>query len=578
MPKLLYYLYSTKISTTQNHSTSTTNLPRATPEAMSSNRLTIPIINELFTSQKLTPSQLLKFCHQLASETNPSFNIFSLLAPLDKVLQLSQESTQRYSQGTQKSILDGVPISIKSNIAVKGFPLTANSNILRNTAGYDSILVQKLRNAGAIIIGQTNMDEFGMGSLGYHSNNGYTVNPLPFLRDFSLQEYIQRIQLGNVPQVEIGLGGDTNTIVSPGGSSSGSAASVSMGSSIISIGTDTGGSVRLPAAWCGVVGFKPTYGAISRDGVVSYASSLDTVGIIGPSADCVGFALDIIKNEKMESGSSDSDCDGIDPIDWQNDVRDSTACFLGPVSNRSGSPADLKGITVGIPAAFSIEGCSSQVHLAWNTAIDRLQECGATVVSVTDTVLPETVKKCLPAYYVLSCAEASSNLSRYDGLRYGLSNENGSVPEGMNQREGQFASTRSIGFGREVQRRILAGTAVLSSDRFHSHYEGAASVRGTISKELKAVFAENSGIDLMLIPTAVTNPPALGPSMQPDSTEAFKNDVMTVPISLAGLPSISIPVLMAKEEHPVVGMQIFGPRLSENKVLHAARLLNGLSV
>jgi len=523
----------------------------------------------------MTPSQLTKFCHQLASETNPSFNIFSLLAPLDKVLQLSQESTQRYAQGTQKSILDGVPISIKSNIAVEGFPLTANSNILRNTAGYDSILVQKLKNAGAIIIGQTNMDEFGMGSLGHHSNNGYTVNPLPFLRDFSLEEYIQRIQLGNVPQVEIGLG---DTIVSPGGSSSGSAASVSMGSSVLSIGTDTGGSVRLPSAWCGVVGLKPTYGSISRDGVVSYASSLDTVGIIGPSADCVGFALDIIKNEKKESSSGDSDCDSNGPIDWQNDVRDSTACFLGPVSNRNGSAADLKGITVGIPAAFSIEGCSSQVHLAWDKAIERLQDCGATVVSVTDTVLPETVKKCLPAYYVLSCAEASSNLSRYDGLRYGLSNENGSVPEGMNQREGQFASTRSIGFGREVQRRILAGTAVLSSDRFHSHYEGAASVRGTICKELKAAFDENSGIDLMIIPTAVTNPPTLGLSMQPDSTEAFKNDVMTVPISLAGLPSISIPVFLAKEEHPVVGMQIFGPRLSENKVLHAARLLNELAV
>eukprot|EP00979_Chaetoceros_neogracilis_P016035 scaffold6860_cov297-Chaetoceros_neogracile.AAC.33 len=535
---------------------------------MSSNRLTIPIINELFTSLKLTPSQLIAFCHQLASQTNPSFNIFSQLTPLDLAFQASLESTQRYAKGIPKSALDGVPVSIKSNIAVKGFPLTANSNILQNTAGYDSILVQKLKKAGAIIIGQTNMDEFGMGSLGHHSNNGYTVNPLQFLQDISLEEYIQRIQNGNVPNVEIGMG---DTVVSPGGSSSGSAASVSMGSSIISIGTDTGGSVRLPSAWCGVVGFKPTYGSISRDGVISYASSLDTVGIIAPTVECAGFALDIIKNGKEDHGNSD--CDENDPIDWQSDVRDSTACFLEPVAYSNSSSSDLTGMKIGIPAAFSIEGCPKQVHQAWDKAIERLQERGATIICVSDTVLsPETVKMCLPAYYVLSCAEASSNLSRYDGLRYGMSNKNGSVPTGLNQREGQFAATRSLGFGREVQRRILAGTAVLSSDRFHSHYEGATNVRGQISKELNAAFNE---VDLMVIPTAVTNPPALGPFMQPDSTEAFKNDVMTVPISLAGLPSISIPVL-TKDQHPGVGMQIFGPRLSENKVLHAARLLNGL--
>ena len=539
---------------------------------MSSNRLTIPVINDLFTSQKLTPSQLIAFCHQLASQTNPSFNIFSQLTPLDVALQASLESTQRYAKGKPKSLLDGVPVSIKSNIAVKGFPLTANSNILQNTAGYDSILVQKLRKAGAIIIGQTNMDEFGMGSLGHHSNNGYTVNPLPFLQDISLEEYIQQIQNGIVPTIEVGMG---DTVLSPGGSSSGSAASVSMGSSLISIGTDTGGSVRLPSAWCGVVGLKPTYGSISRDGVISYASSLDTVGIIAPSVQCASFALDIIKNENKNHDNSD--CDGNDPIDWQDDVRDSTACFLDPISDTSGNDSDLTGMKVGIPAAFSIEGCSTQVHQAWDKAIEKLQECGATVVSISDTVSPETVKMCLPAYYVLSCAEASSNLSRYDGLRYGMSNNNGSVPAGMNQREGQFATTRSLGFGREVQRRILAGTAVLSSDRFHSHYEGATNIRGQISKELDAAFAQDNGVDLMMIPTAVTNPPALGPMMQPDSTEAFKNDVMTVPISLAGLPSISIPVL-TKDQHATVGMQIFGPRFSENKVLHAARLLNGISV
>ena len=501
-------------------------------------------------------------------------------------------------------MLDGIPISIKSNIAVEGFDLTANSHILSQTPGYDCILTQKLKEAGAIIIGQTNMDEFGMGSLGTNSNitNGQTINPLLALEDIPLHEYIQRIQDENPPTVDVG-----QHMVSPGGSSSGSAASVSMGSSIISIGTDTGGSIRLPAAWCGVVGLKPTYGAISRDGVVSYASSLDTVGVIGPSAACVSFALDIMRNVKAEE--NDPDC-----VAWQDDVRDSTACFLDPVSgwmndvdvdvdvdvDDVGTDTDaerdkeiLSGLKVGIPAAFSVYECSDVVQRAWQSSIEKLEEYGATIVIISEEISSEAVKMSLPAYYVLSSAEASSNLSRYDGLRYGLSNEKNVVADGMNQREGQFASTRSIGFGNEVQRRILAGTAVLSSDRFHSHYEGATNVRATITKQFNSVFGvgEREGgdkvVDLMLIPTALTSPPFLRPGAPPpDSTEAFQNDVMTVPISLAGLPSVSVPVLNDSlgekiedndYEHPVVGMQIFGPRLSEKRVLLAAHLLQGIS-
>ena len=550
-------------------------------------------------------------------------------------------------------MLDGIPVSIKSNIAVEEFDLTANSNILQNnnnhnnTPGYDSRLVQKLKEAGAIIIGQTNMDEFGMGSLGTNSNSKRrrdpshsesgsesdsdsmamttTVNPLPALNYTPLGEYIDRICKEQIPSINIET---SSQILSPGGSSSGSAASVSMGSSIISVGTDTGGSIRLPAAWCGVVGLKPTYGAISRDGVVSYASSLDTIGVIGPSAACVSYALDVMKNEKMNDSDNESE-------NWQDDVRDSTACFLDPVSGwiddlqmdvSDGGNAiatgatiletyaeihkhSLKGLKVGIPAAFSVHECSDDVQQAWQSSIEKLEDLGATVVTISDSegISSEAVKMSLPAYYVLSSAEASSNLSRYDGLRYGLSNESNTVAEGMktNPREGQFASTRSAGFGSEVQRRILAGTAVLSSDRFHTHYEGAANVRATITKQLNAAFgigididtgdgrqasasAEEKIVDLMLIPTAITSPPSVSPNASPpDSTEAFKNDIMTVPISLAGLPSISVPVYnhnatptsnsTDKSEtaykHPVVGMQIFGPRLSERKILLTAHML-----
>ncbi|GFH46626.1 hypothetical protein CTEN210_03100 [Chaetoceros tenuissimus] len=533
---------------------------------MSRNRLTIPIIHKLFHQQTINPTQLSTYCLSLASSTNETFNIFSCLNSIQDIIDLSNESHERYKAGQPLSILDGIPISIKSNIATRDFPLSASSDMLEGTPGYDALLVKKLKRAGAIVIGQTNMDEFGMGSLGSNCNRGYTVNPLPFLHDFSLDESIRNIQTLKIPSFDV----DREHIVSPGGSSSGSAASVSMGSSFISIGTDTGGSVRLPSAWCGVVGMKPTYGSISRDGVVSYASSLDTVGIIGSSVTCVGHALDIIKNEKKNNNT----------LDLQEDLRDSTVCFMGEdIIDPESTDNSLEGLKIGVPAAFSITGCSKDVHQAWDDTIQKLEEKGATIVIIPEsTISSETVKMTLPAYYVLSCAEASSNLSRYDGLRYGLSSSGDlDVPEGMAAREGQFAIVRSKGFGKEVQRRILTGTAVLSSDRFHTHYEGASNVRGTMTKEFNHAFGQGDEcssedvVDLMIIPTALTKPPKLGTDVQIDSTEAFQNDVMTVPISLAGLPSINIPINEGDVSH--VGMQIFGPRLSDKKVINTARIL-----
>ena len=541
---------------------------------MSITRLTIRTLQNLFKSKNLTPTELSSFCHALAASTNPSFNIFSKLTPLDTLLQHAYESEQRYKEGNPRSMLEGIPISIKSNIAVKGFQLTANSNILGNTPGYDCVLIQKLKNAGAIIIGQTNMDEFGMGSLGNNSNNGSTLNPIPALRSIPLEKYIKRIRDNDIPSLDIG-----DLIYSPGGSSSGSAASVSMGTSIVSIGTDTGGSIRLPAAWCGVVGLKPSYGAISRHGVVSYASSLDTVGILGSSSECVSLTFDIVGNTDMEGRQVE-------------DIRDSTSFFLKQTSDcideksATENKGYLYGLKVGIPSALSVDACSDQVKDAWKTSIAKLEEYGATVQVISEEISSETVKLCLPAYYVLSCAEASSNLSRYDGLRYGLKDDNVSIAEGMNQREEQYASSRSIGFGDEVKRRILAGTAVLSSDRFHSHYEGATNVRAAVTREFNKAFRKEKGrqgVDLMMIPTANTGPPALGQT-PPDSTEAFQNDIMTIPISLAGIPSVSVPIWTdtcdkkeGKYTHPVVGMQLIGPRLSEKTVLRVAGVLEKLS-
>ncbi len=573
------------------------------------NRLTIPTIKRLFESQSLTPTQLSTFCHALASQTNPTLNIFSSIAPLSSVLEQAEQSTQRYERGNPKSPLDGVPISIKSNIATSEFSLMANSDILNGVCGYDSILIQKLKDAGSIIIGQTNMDEFGMGSLGHncHRGRGYTINPSPVLieykDDYSLEKYLHGVRNAQFPDsitdmiMDLDMGDAGMKHLSTGGSSSGSAASVSLGSSMLSIGTDTGGSIRLPSAWCGVVGLKPTYGVISRHGIISYASSLDTVGIIGGSVDCVSSCLDVIRNraDRLNSNGDERDSQHL-----QN-IGDSTSCFLGSVLNwkkdpdSSASNSDtltLNGLKIGIPSAFSIEGCPAKVTHAWEKSIDALEKSGAKIEIVgEESITPEAVKMSLPAYYVLSCAEASSNLARYDGLRYGMSSKESTAMDTgsiTSSREEQYSLTRSIGFGSEVQRRILAGAAVLSSDRFHSHYEAAMKIRATITKQFDRVFggtSSDNAIDLMLIPTALTDPPDLSPeSPTPDNTEAFQNDIMTVPISLAGLPSVSVPVLVDAIEdhdgeysHPVVGMQVFGPKLSEKLIFRAAHVLRDLS-
>jgi len=612
--------------------------------------------------------------------------------------------------------LDGIPISIKGNIAVRGLPLTAGSDILTMVedggggggCGYDSYVVQKLvRESGAVLIGLTTMDEFGMGSLGTNLNSrryrdrdrdrggeceyeekeedGYTKNPLPYIinhhnhhanatnnDDENWIHKIKTLDIGTTTLLTPIPNTTPTPIQSPGGSSSGSATSISHGSTLASIGTDTGGSIRLPASWCGVVGMKPTYGLISRHGVVSYASSLDTVGVIGASVECCGLVLDALVNrdvngcggvvEEVKDATAvfypggDSVCRGIRHITATSDDildtdKDTTTTITTtqkqptttPIPNSK--PKPLKGLKIGIPAAFSLTECPTEIQCAWLHAIQTLQSHGATTHILPPTTLsPETIKRSLPAYYVIACAEASSNLARYDGLRYGMTYDptniptKGGTPKGgtspkksrfftddMNPREHQYSTVRAQGFGPEVIRRILCGTAVLSSDRFHTHYEAAEAVRKRVRDELGSAFRcrggdgigdggdgdGDDGVDLMVIPTALTPPPHLNAATtgddgeerrQLDATEAFANDVMTVPISLAGLPSISVPVYredycqivgdegdedisgggggvnnddegMVEQYNGVIGIQIFGPKFSEETVLTAAHVL-----
>ena len=363
-----------------------------------------------------------------------------------------------------------------------------------------------------------------------------------------------------------------------GGSSCGSAAAVAHGSSLISLGSDTGGSVRLPAAWCGLVGYKPTYGLLSRHGLVAYASSLDTVGVVATSVHCASVALDCLLQDRWPRSKSETEPPLVTitdstqtwpPSDLYLNLRQFSEAdppWDKKKHDGSTSPSlSLAGIRVGIPAAFVVSEFPDNVTQAWDQAASYLETRGAVVEMVgCNHISPKVVQQSLAAYYILACAEASSNLARYDGFRYG----NAACEHGLAQilareadkgedastlpslLEQQYAAARTTGFGPEVQQRVLLGTSVLSSDRFHTHYEAAAKVRALLTHQLHKVF---DSYDVLLVPTCVsTAPPKLYSNsnningdnqglLHLDATEMLANDVMTVPFGLAGLPAISVP-------------------------------------
>jgi aspartyl-tRNA(Asn)/glutamyl-tRNA(Gln) amidotransferase subunit A len=366
-----------------------------------------------------------------------------------------------------------------------------------------------------------------------------------------------------------------DTHYSAGGSSCGGAASVAHGSSLLSLGSDTGGSIRLPAAWCGVVGLKPTYGKLSRHGLVAYASSTDTIGILAPSVDCVKQALEPLAQQVTGHDSNQTRPPMHDSLTVSSDDTDTSSASVEDSSSL------LSGMKIGIPAAFSVSECPSAVRDAWSLGAHTLQRHGATVEEVTvDLVSPEVLQKSLAAYYVLVSAEASSNLARYDGFRYGTSID---PKAGHKDLEGsdfslleqQYACTRVEEFGKEVIRRVLCGTSVLSSDRFHTYYEAAAKLRSVLTRQLQQATAE---YDLLLVPTVVFPPPEIGDEHKIDQTEQFANDVMTVPISLSGLPAVSVPV-GEWDGHGrfLPGLQLVGSRHGEEALLRAAAVLEKAS-
>ena len=342
--------------------------------------------SNLLKSHKISAYELVNHCYNLAKigEEDLKLNAYVHLESHEDLLEQAQASDERIRSGKPLSPLDGIPVSIKANIAYKGRPLHACSQILGGeqelVSAYDSDVTEKLvRKSGAILIGQTNMDEFGMGSFGFHSSYGPTRNPL----------YLK----------------DKDSFVSCGGSSSGAAATVSHGSCLAAIGTDTGGSVRLPATWCNVMGLKPTYGLISRHGIISYANSLDTVGIISRTAACIAAVL------KCIAGRSERDATSIESLSMRTG---------GNFFKDTQSTKPLSGLRIGLPSAFSILECPTFIRDSWQKTANQFQSMGAEIIIINEDIIsPETVKNSLSAYCVLAFAEASSNLMRYDGFRYG---------------------------------------------------------------------------------------------------------------------------------------------------------------
>ena len=402
-----------------------------------------------------------------------------------------------------RSILTGVPIAIKDNICTRGGLTTCGSRMLRNyKPPFDATVVGKARNAGMIIAGKLNMDEFAMGSTSETSFYGPVKNPW-------------------------------NTEYVSGGSSGGAAAAVACGEAICALGSDTGGSIRQPASYCGVTGFKPSYGYVSRYGLVAYASSLDQIGPIAKDAlDCAAI-MDIIS--------------GKDNLDATSVVAEHGTSYFGSLTG------EINGITIGIPDECFGEGVEPDVRTAVENAVKEIEKMGAKTKKVP---LP-FIKYAVPAYYVIATAEASSNLSRYDGIKYGFR------ADGCETIDDLIVNSRSEGFGREVRKRILLGTFVLSSGYYDAYYNKALKMKQRIIEGFTDAFR---GCDAVICPTAPTTAPKLGESLT-DGVKMYLSDIFTVSVNLAGLPALSIPCGFDDHNMPI-GAQIIGAFGNDRLVLN----------
>jgi aspartyl-tRNA(Asn)/glutamyl-tRNA(Gln) amidotransferase subunit A len=463
------------------------------------NMYTVSQIIADYRSGVRTPEQVVQDTLSVIAERDGSVHAF-LEVYKEEALAAAKVATETYKQATPDTALPpllGIPVALKNNILLTGKKATAASKMLANyTASYDATIVSKLKAAGAIIVGATNMDEFAMGGSTENSAFGVTRNPHDEARV-------------------------------PGGSSGGSAAAVAMGAVPVAIGTDTGGSVRQPASYCGVVGLKPTYGAVSRFGLIAMGSSLDQAGPLTHTV------ADTALLHRIMAGTDPLDATTISPDTYE----------AVPVK---------ASYTVGVPRSFLASGIDPDVLANFNAHCDALTKAGHQVVDID---LP-LFEQGLAAYYIVMPAEVSSNLARYDGMRYGLSVDG---PDLLSV----YERSRAEGFGREVKRRILLGTYVLSSGYYDAYYGKAEQVRSAMRAELREVFAT---VDLIITPTAPT--PAFELGAQADPLSMYRQDIFTVPVNLTGVPALSIPMGTVERDGKLlpVGVQYIGPHASEERL------------
>ncbi|MDF2547422.1 MAG: glutamyl-tRNA(Gln) amidotransferase, subunit [Anaerosolibacter sp.] len=475
--------------------------------------LTIEEIQKAYQEKRFTVTEIVQGYLDRINKLDPQIGAFITLCK-ESALKEAEAIDKKLANGEDIGMLGGIPVAIKDNICTRGIKTTCASKILEDfIPPYDATVVQRLKDAGAIIIGKTNMDEFAMGSSTENSAFQKTKNPW----------HLDKV---------------------PGGSSGGSAAAVAAGFAPLTIGSDTGGSIRQPAAFCGAVGLKPTYGLVSRYGLVAFASSLDQVGPFTRTVKDCAISLQTIQ--------------GHDPLDTTSIQREPEKDYISDLHK------GVKGLRIGIPKECFKEGLDPEIRSAIEKAVRQLEEDGAVVEEFSLPIMDSG----LSAYYIISSAEASANLARYDGVRYGYRAENFTGIEEL------MENTRTEGFGKEVKRRIMLGTYVLSSGYYDAYYKKAMMLRQKIQKVMKQAF---EAYDIILTPTSPVLPFSIGEKTA-DPMEMYLADIYTVNINIAGVPAISIPCGFSKEKLPI-GLQLIGDHYTEKKLLQAAYSLEqGLGV
>ncbi len=465
-------------------------------------RLTAHEAHEKLRARELSSVELTRSVLERIEAVEPKVNAYITRTP-EVALEQAREADARFASGTATP-LTGIPVAVKDLIVTKGVRTTAGSRILENfIPPYDSHVYEQLRRAGAVMVGKANMDEFAMGSSTEHSAYGASHNPW-------------------------------NLDLVPGGSSGGSAAAVAAGEALLSLGSDTGGSIRQPASLTGMVGFDPTYGRVSRFGIIAFGSSLDQVGPIGRDVEDVATMLDCISGHDPRDSTSNPE-----PLP---DLR----AYLGQ---------DVRGMKIGVPREYFIAGMEPGVKDRIDEALKLFEDLGCEVD--TSLSLPST-EHALAVYYIIAPSEASANLARYDGVKYGFSDRSGaSMWENMEQ-------TRAGGFGNEVKRRIMLGTYALSAGYYDAYYLKAQKVRTLINREFQAAFEK---YDVIVTPTSPTVAFPIGAKVD-DPFAMYLNDVYTLPASVAGLPGLSLPCGLS--EGLPVGLQIIGNFFDEGRILRAA--------